>query len=370
MIFAARQLQEKCQEQYSDLFTSFIDLTKAFDTVCRDGLWKIMAKYGCPDKFVYMVRQLHEGMFARVLHDGDLSEIFEVTNGAKQGCVLGPILFIMLFSAMLYCAFLNSQDGMRIRYRTDGKLFNLRRLSAKTKVKQDVVRDLLFADDSAVNTTSDVEMQRCLDSLSAACDDFGLTISTTKTEVMFQPAPGKDYCSPAFTIKGQLLPVVDKFTYLGSTLSRNVHIDDEVVNRISKASSAFGRLRKNVWNRKGLSLSTKLKVYKAIVLAIMLYACETWTVYQRHIRKLNRFHLTCLRKLLRIGWHDMILDTEVLRRTGLPSIDTMLTKAQLRWSGHIVHMGEERLPKRLLSRRQEICWRSTEALQRYTEGST
>jgi len=102
---------------------------------------------------------------------------------------------------------------------------------------------------SAVNTTSDVEMQCCLDSLSAACDDFGLTISTTKTEVMFQPAPGKDYCSPAFTIKGQLLPAVDKFTYLGSTLSRNVHIDDEVVNRISKASSAFGRLRKNVWNR-------------------------------------------------------------------------------------------------------------------------
>jgi len=66
-----------------------------------------------------------------------------------------------------------------------------------------LVRDLLFADDSAVNTTSDVEMQRCLDSLSAACGDFGLTISTTKTEVMFLPAPGKDYCSPAFTIKGQ-----------------------------------------------------------------------------------------------------------------------------------------------------------------------
>jgi len=99
---------------------------------------------------------------------------------------------------------------------------------------------------------------------------------------MYQPAPGKDYSSPAFTIKGQLLPVVDKFTYLGSTLSRSVHIDDEVVNRISKAFSVFGGSRKNVWNRMGISLSTKLKVYKAIVLSIMLYACETWTVYQRH----------------------------------------------------------------------------------------
>ena len=52
-----------------------------------------------------------------------------------------------------------------------------------------------------------------------------------------------------------------------------------------------------------------------------------------------------MRKLLRIGWRDMIMDTEVLRRTGLPGIDTMLTKAQLRWSGHIVRMGEERLLK-------------------------
>ena len=39
MIFVARQLQEKCQEQYDDLFITFIDLSKAFDTVCRDGLW-------------------------------------------------------------------------------------------------------------------------------------------------------------------------------------------------------------------------------------------------------------------------------------------------------------------------------------------
>jgi len=312
MIFAARQLQEKCQEQYNDLYTSFIDLTKAFDTVCRDGLWKIMAKYGCPDKFITMVRQLHDGMLARVLHDGDLSESFAVTNGAKQGCVLGPILFIMLFSAVLHCAFTDSQDGIRIRYRTDGKLFNLRRLSAKTKVKEEVIRDLLYADDSALNTSAADKMQRSLDRLSTACDDFGLTISTTKTEVMYQPAPGKEYSTPTFTINGQILPVVDKFTYLGSTLSRNVHVDEEVANRISKASSAFGRLRSNVWDRKGLSLSIKLKVYQAIVLSVLLYASETWTVYQRYTKKLNRFHLTCLRKLLNISWRDMIPDTEVL----------------------------------------------------------
>ena len=65
-------------------------------------------------------------------------------------------------------------------------------------------------------------------------------------------------------------------------LSRAVHIDDEITARIAKASVAFGRLRANVWERNGIKLDTKLKVYKAVVLPTLLYACETWTVYQRH----------------------------------------------------------------------------------------
>ncbi|XP_035692597.1 uncharacterized protein LOC118427066 [Branchiostoma floridae] len=80
MIFAARQLQEKCQEQNRDLYTTFVDLTKAFDNVNREGLWKIMGKYGCPSKFISMVRQFHDGMQARVLDAGDSSDAFAVTN--------------------------------------------------------------------------------------------------------------------------------------------------------------------------------------------------------------------------------------------------------------------------------------------------
>ena len=50
MIFTARQLQEKCQELNVDLYMAFVDLTKAFDTVSREVLWKLMAKFGCPAK--------------------------------------------------------------------------------------------------------------------------------------------------------------------------------------------------------------------------------------------------------------------------------------------------------------------------------
>ena len=122
MIFTARQLQEKCQEQNVDLYMTFVDLTKAFDTVSRDGLLKIMAKFGCPPRYIAMMRQFHDGMQARVQNDGEYSEPFPVTNGVKQGCVMAPTLFSMMFSAMLTVAFQDVDAGFPIKYRFDGKL--------------------------------------------------------------------------------------------------------------------------------------------------------------------------------------------------------------------------------------------------------
>nr|VZI29233.1 unnamed protein product [Spirometra erinaceieuropaei] len=98
MIFAARQLQEKCQEMRTHLYSTFLDLTKAFDTVNREGLWKIMQEFGCPERLIQMVRQLHDGMMARVTDNGAVSETFTVTSGVKQGCVLAPTHFIRRFA--------------------------------------------------------------------------------------------------------------------------------------------------------------------------------------------------------------------------------------------------------------------------------
>ena len=349
MVFAARQVQEKFQEQNREVFTTFVDLTKAFDTVSRSGLWKIMTKFGVPDKFSALVRSFHEGMQASVSIDGDVSESFEVTNGVKQGCVLAPTLFSIMFSGMLKNAFPDDEDSIPIKWRTDGGgLFKLSRLSAKKRVHHGHVRDLLFADDCALNARSEEAMQRSMDKLSAACEAFGLTISIKKTEVLHQPAPKTNPEKPTITVKGQCLQTVESFTYLGSTLSSNVVIDKEVESRIAKASAAFGRLRNSVWERKGLTLKTKIKVYQAMVLTALLYASETWTVYARHEKILNRFHLNCLRKLLHIKWQEHIPDTEVLERTKLPSVPTLLRKNQLRWAGHVVRMDDSRLPKQLL----------------------
>ncbi len=116
------------------------------------------------------------------------------------------------------------------------------------------------------------------------CDNFGLTISTKKTEVMYQPAPGKPYQEPNSTVKGQRLQAMENFTYFSSTLSLSfslscsANIDAEVSNRIAKASSTFGRLKRSVWEWREISECTKIKVYRAVILTTLLYGCETWTI--------------------------------------------------------------------------------------------
>ena len=166
MIFPAKQLQEKCQEQNMDLYMTFVDLTKTFDTVSCEGLWKIMAKFGCPTKFIAMVRQFHDGMLARVQNDGEFSDPFPVTNGVKQGCVLAPTLFSMMFFAILTATFQDGDNGIPIRYRFDGKLFNLRRLQAKSKVQTEVLDEFLFDDDMAKGAPTEEKMQKGVDQVS------------------------------------------------------------------------------------------------------------------------------------------------------------------------------------------------------------
>ena len=102
MTFCLRQLQRKCIEQDRPLYMEFVDFSKVFDTVGRTGLWQLLKKYGCPEKFTTMIEALHTGMMATVSVGGEIFESFRVTSGVKQGCVLAPTLFSIFLSAMLY----------------------------------------------------------------------------------------------------------------------------------------------------------------------------------------------------------------------------------------------------------------------------
>ena len=101
MVFSIRQLQEKCREQQMPLYIAFVDLTKAFDLVSRNGLFQILEKIGCPPHLLTIIRQLHENMQGRVHFSGATSKAFPVSSGVKQGCELAPTLFAIFFSLLL-----------------------------------------------------------------------------------------------------------------------------------------------------------------------------------------------------------------------------------------------------------------------------
>ncbi|VDM05785.1 unnamed protein product [Schistocephalus solidus] len=142
----------------------------------------------------------------------------------------------LMFSDMLMDAYRYELPGIRIAYKTDGNLRNGRPMQVSTRMSTTTVYDLLFADDCAFNTVTVEDMQRSM--------------------------------KHAFT-----------------------RIDDKVAQRISKVSQAYGWLQASMWNRHGIHLNTKLKMYKAVVLTTLLYGAER-TVISNQARKLNHFHLS------------------------------------------------------------------------------
>ena len=86
-----RIIVEQSIECNSSLYVNFVDYEKAFDSLYRESLWKILRHYGVPMKLVNMMKNSYEGMSCRVIHDGQLTKNFEIRTGVRQGCLLSPI---------------------------------------------------------------------------------------------------------------------------------------------------------------------------------------------------------------------------------------------------------------------------------------
>jgi hypothetical protein len=134
-------------------------------------------------------------------------------------------------------------------------------MNAKSLVSDELIRELLYADDADLVAHSLTDIQEIMDRLADDCTKFGLTISLGKTKVMYTPAPGDPYVEPDIYVHGTRLEVVKSFIYLGSSLADDGSLDSEIKERIAKASSSFGRLRERVWADKDLTINTKLAVF-------------------------------------------------------------------------------------------------------------
>ena len=94
----------------------------------------------------------------------------------------------------------------------------------------------------------------------------------------------------------------------------------------------------------GVELVSELKIGTDAKIGTLLYGAETWVLYRKQIRLLERFHQRCLSSILGIKWQDYV-SNEVLKRASLPSIESILLQVQLRWAGHVTKMEDVRMPK-------------------------
>ena len=94
-IFTLRNIIEQSIEWNMSLFINFIDFKKAFDSIHRNTLWKLMGSYGIPNKIINLVKCFYNNVKCSVILGNTISENFIIKCGVRQGCVLSPILFLM-----------------------------------------------------------------------------------------------------------------------------------------------------------------------------------------------------------------------------------------------------------------------------------
>ena len=162
-------------------------------------------------------------------------------------------------------------------------------------------------------------------------------ISIKNTKVMGQDVDN----SQDVMIDGTCLDVMNSFIYSGATITSNFSLDEIT----TKASVTMSRLNKCIWENRKLTMATKICIYRACILSILLYSSETWTTYACHEARLNSFHLCCLRHILGITWKDKIPNTKVLQQTISPSIHNLLMQCHMCWLGHVRCMDNGRVTK-------------------------
>ena len=279
-VFALKFLiQHRFEKKDGKVFAVFIDYKKAFDRVWHDGLFTVMQLYGIPQKLINIIRDLYSKAKSCIRLNNNLTEWFETTIGVRQGCLLSPDLFNLFLENILAEAF---EDCKKLGINVDGYK----------------LKDLRFADDIALIADSEEDLQTLIEQVHDASKKFGMEISIPKTKAMIFSR--EDQLQVNINLDGTPLEQVNRFKYLGVTLTPSNDSTSEIKSRLLLASTALGKLQK-VWSDKDVTLSTKLRLVNALIYPVLLYGSEIWTIKKNDMKKLEAFEMRCYRKILNIN---------------------------------------------------------------------
>ena len=246
-----------------------------------------MQHYSFPPKFISIIQQLYDNSSCQVIHDGKLTDTFQVQTSVRQGCLLLPTIFLLLVDWIMKQATSDKKTGMQWTF-----------------TKQ--LEDLDFADDISLLSHRHQDAQERLSCLAEEAEKTGLNINTKKTEVMQINNKKQD----PITLHDKNLNEVEKFVYLGSVVNKDGGTDKDTKSRINKARHAFNTLRP-IWNSSALSLDNKIRIFNTSIKSVLLYGCETWRTTKSNTHKLQTFINRCLRNIINIRWPDVISNTDL-----------------------------------------------------------
>ena len=131
---------------------------------------------------------------------------------------------------------------------------------------------------------------------------------------------------------------VDSFTYLESLITNDCSSSRDITSRIAKAASAMCRLSNPLFRKHRISIRTKINMYRALVVSVLLYGSEAWATTLADRRRLDVFDMRCQRRLLRVFWQQHVSNQSIRERTKQPTASSLLRQRRLRWFGHLHRM--------------------------------
>jgi hypothetical protein len=324
MIVTLRIIVEQSMEYQSPLYLLFVDYERAFDSIDRKCMWTALTNKGLPHKFVNLIKEGYNGYKCRILHEGTLSEEFETSTGVRQGCILSPLLFLVVIDEVLKTTVQDKKRGLMWTF-------------------EENLEDLDFADDICLLSQNGKQLQEKIDHLSRTSEKAGLKINKIKTKIMRLNTKA----ATSIEVGSEIIEDVEDFTYLGSIISGEEGVLKDVTSRVSKARSVFVRLSK-IWRSSSTTTVTKLKIFSSMVKPVLLYGCESWTVTEGIRHKLQVFINRCLRTVLKIWWPRTITNEELWMKTGQVEIAHEIRKRKLGWMGHTLREDDKEICKRAL----------------------
>jgi hypothetical protein len=327
-ILALRRLIEGLTTKGGDGVFTFIDFKKAFDSISRARMMKILRAYGVAEKVVSQINAMYEDTIAAVRTEDGTSEYFSIETGVLQGDTLAPFLFVIMIDYVMTSALRDLEEkGISVGVTLEPKKRGTRRTGDSPAVK---LCDLDFADDIVLCTDNIVDNQLFLSAVELCAEEIGLFINKNKTEFI---VVGKAVQNGLSILSGPIKQVED-FKYLGSFIMNS---KKDISVRVGIAWTSLKKLN-CVWKSQ-LEKKEKMKIFTSLVQSILLYSCETWSLTKTLEKKIDGARNRMLRYALNISWKDHIPNSVVLE--GIVPISDVIRERRVRFAGHCLRAKDQ-----------------------------